>query len=110
MASTPIHSEITNERGRIDECGEHAGALVAEGSGVVSRAGLKVDRGKAQQQGQEVRDVVAGFGEQRQRVSAQSGDKRDHDIGQGGRQRKCAVPMSSFLRPDPRAPRGHAYR
>ncbi len=40
-----------NERGRIDEGGQNAGALVAEGPGVVCRAGLEVDRGKAEQEG-----------------------------------------------------------
>ena len=85
-----------DERGSVDEGSEDAGALVAEGAGLVGRARLEVDRNKTEQEGQEIGDVVAGFGEQRQRVSAQAGDEGDNDVGQRGGQRDaqdegCAV-------------------
>jgi len=73
-----------DERGCIDESGEHAGALIAEGLGVVRGAGLKVDRDKTQQKGEKVGYVVPGLREQRQGVGAQSGNKGNHHIGQRG--------------------------
>ena len=85
-----------DEGGGVDEGSEDAGALIAEGASVVGGARLKIDGGKTEEEGEKVGDVVAGFGEQRQRVSAQTGDEGDDDVGQGGGQRDaqdqgCAV-------------------
>ena len=76
-----------DQRACVDERRQHAGALVAEGSGVVGRAGLEVDGDKAEQESQKIRDVVARFRQQRQRVGAQSGNEGDHDVSERGRQR-----------------------
>jgi hypothetical protein len=78
-----------DERGGVDEGGQHAGALVAEGARVVGRARLEVDRGKAEQQGQKIRGVVAGLRQQRQRVRAQPRNERDHHVGERGHQREA---------------------
>ena len=75
-----------NERGGVDEGGKHTGALVAEGFGVVCGAGLEVDGGKAEQEGEKVGGVVAGFGKKGERVGAQAGDEGDSDVGQRGDQ------------------------
>ena len=97
-----------DERGGIDEGGQHAGALVAEGPGVVGGARLEVDGGKAEQEGEKIGDVVAGLREQRERVGAQAGNEGDHDVGQRGHQREAQHGLWSGLRPCRRAPRGHA--
>ena len=76
------------QRSRVDECGQHAGPLIAEGLRWVGGAGLIVDRNKAEQQGQKIGEVVARFGEQRQRVSAQPSHEGDCHVSQRGHQRK----------------------
>ena len=50
-----------DESGGIDEGGKDSRSLVAEGFGVVGGPGLEVDGGEAEEQGQKVRGVVAGF-------------------------------------------------
>jgi len=50
-----------HERERVDEAGEDAGTLVAEGALVGGGARLEVDGDEAEGQGEEVGDVVAGF-------------------------------------------------
>ena len=57
--------------------------------GVVGGAHLEVDSGKAEQEGEEVRDVVAGFREEGEGVCAQAGDKGNGHIGQGGDEGKA---------------------
>ena len=78
-----------DERGGIDEGGQYAGALVAEGLGVGGRAGLKIDCNKTEQERQEIGDVVARFREQGKRVGAQSGDKGDDHVRQRGDEREA---------------------
>ena len=97
-----------DERGRIDEGGQHAGPLVAEGLGVVGGAGLEVDGGKAEQEGQEIGDVVAGLGEQGQRVGAQPGHKGDARRRRAWPPARSAERTVSCLRSNPKAPRGDA--
>ncbi len=78
-----------DEGSGIDESGHHPGPLIAEGFGMVGGEGLEVDGGKAEQQGQEVRDVVAGLGQKRKRVGAQADDKGHQHIGERGHKRKA---------------------
>ena len=85
-----------DQRAGVDESGQHAGALVAEGRGVVGRARLEVDGGKAEQEGQKIGDVVAGLREQRQRVGAQTGHKGDQRHRPAWPPAKCAVRVGPF--------------
>ena len=84
-----------DERGGVDEGGKHAGALIAEGFGVAGGAGLEVDGGKAEQEGEEVRGVVAGFREQSEGVGAQAGYEGNRDVGERGDQRKAENRLGS---------------
>ncbi len=95
-ASMAIHSEMTMSVAGVEKGGQHAGALVAKGLGMAGRAGLEVDGGKAEQQGEEIGDVVAGLGQQRQRVGAQAGHKGDRHIGERGRQRDAQYGLGSI--------------
>ena len=74
---------------RIDECGEHAGALVAEGFLVRCGTALEVHGDEGEQQSQGVRDVVAGFRDQRERMSMQTGEEGDQHVDERGRQRQA---------------------
>jgi hypothetical protein len=78
-----------DERGGVDKGGEDSGALIAECLGVAGGAGLEVDGGEAEQEGQEIRRVVAGLREQCEGVGAQPGYEGDNDISQRGNQRKA---------------------
>jgi len=78
-----------DECGCVDEGGKHAGALIAEGLGMAGGAGLEIHCGEAQAKGEEVGDIVAGFGEQGQGVGAEAGDECDDDIGERGQQREA---------------------
>ena len=78
----------------------------------VGGPGLKVDRHKAEQQRQEVGDVVAGFGQQREGVGAEAGDKGNAYIQRGGDQRKTKdglCPVAAVVLRRSRARRGHAW-
>ena len=88
-ASTAMAERDGDQRGGVDEGGKHAGPLITEGAGVVGGARLEIDGRKAEQEGEKIGDVMAGLGEQRQRVRAQSGDEGDDDVGQRGRERKA---------------------
>jgi hypothetical protein len=71
-----------DERGGVEKGRQHAGALIAKGLALGGRAGLEVNRDEGERQGQEVGHVVAGFGEQRQRMRAQSGDQGKRHVEQ----------------------------
>ena len=73
-----------DEGSGVDEGGQNAGALVAESAFVIGRAGLEVDRRKAEQEGKEVGGIVACLGEQGQGVGAQAGDECDGHVSGGG--------------------------
>ncbi len=92
----------------VDKGGQHAGALIAEGLGVAGRAGLEIDGEKAEQEGEEIGEVVAGLREQRQRVGIQSGYKGDGDVSQRGHQRKTQVRIGFVERRVSRATRADA--
>ena len=68
----------------VDEGSEDTGALIAEGLGAVGGAGLEVDGDEAEEEREEVGGVVAGFGEEREGVSAESEDEGDHHVRKGG--------------------------
>ena len=55
----------------VDERGQDAGALVAEGLLVGGWAGLEVDCGEGEQDGEQVADVVASLGDEREGVGAE---------------------------------------
>ena len=76
-----------DQRGGVDEGGEYAGALIAEGTSLVGGARLEVDGGEAEQEGQKIGGVVAGLRQQGQGVGAQAGDEGNDDVGQRGDQR-----------------------
>ena len=78
-----------DEGRRVDESRQHTRALVAEGLGVGSWPRLEIDGGKAEQQGQEVRSVVASFRKQPQRVGAQAEYESDDDVSKRGHQREA---------------------
>ena len=50
-----------------------------------------------EKQGKEVGKIVAGLGEQRQRMRANTGNYQQHDVGQGYDQGKPQNPCSSFV-------------
>lgn len=83
-----------DQRCCIDERSEDAGALIAEGLGIVGGTRLKVDGGKTEEESQEIRDVVARFGQESKRVGAQPRDKRDNNIREGGYQREAKDGLS----------------
>ncbi len=70
----------------VDEAGEHAGALVAEGALVGGGAALEPEGDEAEGQGGEVGDVVAGFGDQRERMGADAENERSEDVQAGEQQ------------------------
>ena len=61
-ASTAIQERNGDQGRRVNEGGKHAGALVAEGSCMIGRTRLEVDRQKTQQEGQKIRDIMPGLG------------------------------------------------
>src|SRR5579864_6128531 len=61
--------------------------MVSVGLGGTGGTRLKVDRHQREQQGEEVGKIMARFGEQRQRMSADPGHHQEHDIGQSHGQR-----------------------
>ena len=63
-----IHAERRHQRQRVDERRQHAGAMIPVGLDLVGRLGLQVEAEPGEQQRQRVGEVVAGIGEQRQRV------------------------------------------
>ena len=71
----------------IDECREHAGAVVAISLGFIRGFGLKVKAKPGEEKRQGVGKVVPGVGEKRQRVRAETGvdldDDEDARRGQG---------------------------
>ena len=74
-----------DERERVDEGGEDAGALIAEGLLVGGGAALEVDGDKGEPDGEHVREVVAGLGDEGEGVRAQAEGERRHDVGRGWR-------------------------
>jgi len=84
-----------DEGARVDEGGEDAGALVAEGFGLAGGAGLEVDGDEAEQEGEEVRNVVAGLREEREGVGAQAGDEGDQHVGERGHKREAEDGLGS---------------
>ena len=70
------------QRRGIHKCGEHSGALIAEGLGVGRGTALEVDGDEGEQQRERVRNVVPGLGDERERMGAESGDEGHDDIGQ----------------------------
>ncbi len=68
----------------VDKGGEDAGALVAEGFLVGGGAGLEVDGDEGEDDGEEVGEVVAGLGDEGERVGAEAEDKGGDDV-EGGR-------------------------
>ena len=76
-----------DERERIDEGGEHARALVAEGLLVGGGAALEVDGDEGEPNGQHVREVVAGLGDEGEGVRAQAEVERRRDVAQSGGER-----------------------
>ena len=72
----------------VDEGGEDAGALVAEGVAVRGGAGLEVDGDEAEGEGEEVRDVVAGLGDEREGVGAEAEEEGRDDVEQREHERE----------------------
>lgn len=69
MAQT-LSSFVEDESGgadqsqSVEERGQHTGAMVAIGLGLIRRPGLQIDSHEREQQGEEVAGVVSGLGEQ----------------------------------------------
>ena len=61
-----------DEGGGVDECGQNARSLVAEGLLIGGWASLKVDSYEREHDGQQVANVMAGFRDKGQGVSAQT--------------------------------------
>ncbi len=76
-----------DQGGGVDEGGENSGALVAEGLVVVGRTGLEVDGDEGEQDGEQVGDVVAGLGDEREGVGADAEVEGRRDVGEGERHR-----------------------
>ena len=76
-----------DQRERVDEGGEDAGALVAEGLLVGGGAALEVDGDKGEPDGEHVREVVAGLGDEGEGVGAQAKVERRHNVAEGGGER-----------------------
>src|SRR6185312_10363431 len=82
----------------VDEGGQHTGALIAERFVGGGGAGLQVDGDKAEAEGEEVGEVVAGFGEQRKRVGAETEPRRREDIEQRQAEGKFEDALDAGLR------------
>ena len=73
-SAQPQHGLVENpdrerhQRQRIDKCREHTRPMIAVGLGFIRRLGLQVEAGPRQAQRQGIREIVAGIGEQRQRI------------------------------------------
>src|SRR5208283_4526153 len=72
---------------RVDEGGEDAGALIAEGLLVGGGLALEEYGDKGEADGERVREVVAGLGEQGEGVRAQAKVERRHNVTEGGGER-----------------------
>ena len=83
-----------DQRERVEEGGEDAGALVAEGLLISGRAGLKPDGDEGEHDGEGIRGIVAGFRDEGEGVGAQAGDQeRNHDVGDGGDEGEAQHPL-----------------
>ena len=71
-----------DERGGVDEGCEDSGALVAEGFLLGGGAGLEVDRNEGEEDGEEVAEVMAGFGDEGQGMGAETEDEGGDDVGE----------------------------
>ena len=71
-----IENEARNrhQRNRIHQRRQHSSPVIAISLGGTGRAGLQVNRGQRKQQGKKIRQIVPGFGEQRQRMGANAGN------------------------------------
>src|SRR6185437_15799256 len=71
----------------IDERSQNTRAAVTKGFFVGGRTAMKIDGDKGQQQRQKIGSIVAGFGDQRQAVGAQSNDECQQNVAKGEDQR-----------------------
>src|SRR5215831_174436 len=91
-AANSAHRLIKNkeryahQRQRVDQGGEHTGAMVAVGLGGARRPRLQINRGEGKQERKEVGKVMSGFRQQRQGMGSDAGDHQQYDIGQGDEQ------------------------
>ena len=76
-----------HQRDRIHQRRQHSRAVVAVSLRGARRAGLQIHRHEREQQRQEVRKIVAGFGEQRQGMGANAGNDQQHDVPESHAQR-----------------------
>ena len=72
-----------DERGGIDEGREDSGALVTEGLLLVCGTGLEVNGDEGKENGEEVAEVMAGLGDEGQRMGAEAEDECGDDVGEG---------------------------
>ncbi len=72
-----------DEGAGVDERRKNPGALVAKGLLVGGGARLEVDRDEREDDGEEVADVVAGFGDEGQGVGAEAEDESRNYISEG---------------------------
>ena len=78
-----------NQRDAVDECRQHSGTVVAEGLASVGAASLKVNGAPGEQQGEEVRKIVASLGQQRQAVGLDACNHQQDDVRQRDHQRNA---------------------
>jgi hypothetical protein len=77
-----------DEREGVDEGGEDTGALVAEGLLFGGGAALEVDGNEGEHDGEHVRDVVAGLGDEGEGVGADSEVEGRDDVAESGGKRE----------------------